>query len=301
MNPHLRHLLAPLLTSVLVTTASATLGIGFEDLSFVSGNFENGANLSGTTVVTNDPFGPGGSLVTTESDFASTGSGITGNFANTYNEFFDGPDGTGTFQFDFWSGWAYSKNTDTVTPGVGNQYSAVAGSGAGGSLNYGIANGDVTIGFGSVLDFTGRGIDVTNTTYAHHSMRDGDFFGKKFGDDPATTDVVETDVADWFRLTVEGFLSGGSTGTVEFYLADFRFADDADDYLVDAWRFVDLSSLGLVDQLGFDLSSSDTGAFGMNTPDYFAIDNIGAVPEPAAVALVAGVLALLVAVRSRRR
>ena len=32
---------------------------------------------------------------------------------------------------EYWDGWAYSNMTDTTTPGFGNQYSAIAGSGAG--------------------------------------------------------------------------------------------------------------------------------------------------------------------------
>jgi len=39
------------------------------------------------------------------------------------------------------------------------------------------------------------------------------------------------------------------------------------------WEWVDLSGLGLVDMIEFSLSSSDTGAYGMNTPAYFFIDN----------------------------
>jgi hypothetical protein len=283
--------LQPIALAGLVSLASAN--IGFEVLSFTAGDFENGANLSGSSSTSNDPFGPGsGSLVTKNSTFQSTSAFGTGTFANVYNEKFDGLNGTGNFEYDYWSGWAYSRDTDTTTSGIGNQYSAITGAGARGSSNYGISNGDTAISFGASVDFTGRGFDVTNTTYAHNSMRDGDGFAKQFGDDPSTTSVTETDQPDFFLLTVEGFLTGSSTGTAEFYLADYRFSNDADDYIVDSWEFVDLTSLGVVDELTFDLSSSDVGGFGMNTPDYFAIDNIGAVPEPSAFALLAGVVAM---------
>ncbi|WP_286747172.1 DUF4465 domain-containing protein, partial [Aquabacterium sp. UBA2148] len=47
--------------------------------------------------------------------------------------------GAATFSHDFtdwgggccWSGWTYSNQTDTTTPGFENQFSAYAGSGAG--------------------------------------------------------------------------------------------------------------------------------------------------------------------------
>jgi len=62
---------------------------------------------------------------------------------------------------------------------------------------------------------------------------------------------------------------------VEFYLADFQFTDNAFDYILDGWTWVDLSSLGsAVKTLEFALSSSDTGMWGMNTPAYFALDNL---------------------------
>ena len=73
------------------------------------------------------------------------------------------------------------------------------------------------------------------------------------------------------------------TGEVEFYLADYRFADNGEDYIVDTWEYIDLSSLGAVKSLEFGLSSSDVGDFGMNTPAYFALDTV--VPEPSSMAL----------------
>jgi hypothetical protein len=65
-----------------------------------------------------------------------------------------------------------------------------------------------------------------------------------------------------------------SLGTVVFYLADFRFEDSTQDYIVDSWQTVDLSSLGAVRYLDFKLESSDVGQYGMNTPAYFALDNL---------------------------
>jgi hypothetical protein len=61
---------------------------------------------------------------------------------------------------------------------------------------------------------------------------------------------------------------------VDFYLADYRFTDNSEDYIVDEWTWVDLSSLGAVDSLSFTLTSSDVGQFGMNTPAYFCMDNV---------------------------
>jgi len=65
---------------------------------------------------------------------------------------------------------------------------------------------------------------------------------------------------------------------------------------------VDLTALGSnVAKLAFTVSSSDSSAFGVNTPTYFAVDNVVVAPEPTA-GLLSGVgLALLAATRRRKR
>jgi len=104
-------------------------------------------------------------------------------------------------------------------------------------------------------------------------MLNGDAYSKKFG---GATDGD----SDWFMLTITGKdVDGAVTGTVDFYLADYRAADSADDYIVDTWRYVDLTSLGKVKTLEFVLSSSDVGDWGMNTPASFALDTITAAPS----------------------
>jgi hypothetical protein len=197
-----------------------------------------------------------------------------------------------------WTGWTVSSVTDNVTPGFGNQYSAFAGGGQGGSAQYGIAfPGDATVRFDTPQSLAGAWF--TNTTYAATSMRDGDGFAKRFGGATGSD-------PDFLRLTIIGLDGGGAaTGSVDFLLADYRFADTAMDYIVSDWTYVDLSSLGPVAALGFSLASTDNGAFGMNTPAYFAMDDLAvavtAVPEPAAAWLLAGGLGVVgIALRRRR-
>ena len=191
-----------------------------------------------------------------------------------------------------WDGFAVSNITDNTTPGWGNQYSAIPGGGAEGSSNYGVGyigfveQPNALLGAPVVVD----GAYVSNATYAYFSMLNGDAYSKKFGGFTGNDE-------DWFLLTIEGFNGGASTGTVEFYLADYRFADNGLDYIVDEWSWVDMTSLGAVDKLQFGLSSTDNGVFGMNTPAYFAMDNV--VPEPATMALLT--LGGLAALRRRSR
>jgi hypothetical protein len=104
---------------------------------------------------------------------------------------------------------------------------------------------------------------VTNTTYAVLSMKNGGALEKQF----SYADQ------DWLKLVIEGFNANGvSTGTVEFYLADFRTS--ASPGIITEWTRVDLSPLGAVQKITFDLQSSDTGNYGMNTPGYFCFDNL---------------------------
>jgi uncharacterized protein DUF4465 len=211
------------------------------------------------------------------------------------------------FGFSYWNGWAYSNKTDTTTAGFANQYSAFAGSGSassgsGGSATYGI-------GFISMPDpvielplgAAPISLDVTNTTYAALSMLRGDSFARKFGDDPTTVGVVETDFPDFFKLTIGGETASGQplATTIDVYLADYRFANDTDDFVLDTWQTVSLASLAGASRLTFALESSDVGPFGSNTPGYFAVDNLifADVPEPSGVLLVAAAVGILGALR----
>ena len=48
---------------------------------------------------------------------------------------------------------------------------------------------------------------------------------------------------------------------------------------------MDLSSLGDVTGLEFNVASSDVGDFGINTPTYFAMDDLTVIPEPMSILL----------------
>ena len=189
--------------------------------------------------------------------------------------------------WESWDGFAYSNMSDTVTEGRDNQFSAITGSGVGeGDDNYAVAyfssyaemffNRKPTILFQEAQTISG--FNITNTTYAVLSMKKGDAYAKIFGGETGTD-------ADWFKATFTGFLEDEAVGAVDFYLADYRLDNSAEDYIVDTWEWGDLSSLGIVDQVEITMASSDTGGAGINTPTYVAIDNITLVPEPASFAM----------------
>lgn len=172
---------------------------------------------------------------------------------------------------DYWSnGFLYSNMTDSVTSGFGNQYSAKAAKGYNGSANYVVGQSSSILKanvIGTQL-FWGS-VYVTNSTYTYNSMRDGDMFGKKFGGSTGND-------PDWFKLIIRRYYGGVlANDSIEFYLADFRFSDNSQDYILKTWENVNLSSFnGPADSLEFSVSSSDIGAFGMNTPAYFCLDQL---------------------------
>lgn len=171
-----------------------------------------------------------------------------------------------------WDGFAYSNTTDVKTAGYLNQFSAATGRGVDGSANYGLAF-DMGWVRASLKDGEDprviSGLYATNTTYAYLSMKEGDSFAKKFGGEDGTD-------PDWFSMDIRGVnAEGGKTDPVRFYLADFQSDDSEKDYILNSWKWVDLSSLGKVTALEFKLNSSDVGSYGMNTPAYFALDNLG--------------------------
>lgn len=227
-----------------------------------------------------------GGLVVDFEDVRLSGPGIQAYDGPGGGVYYNGSDGAGGFEShgvffgtDYnadwmsWSGWAYSTTTDTGTAGFGNQYSSYAGSAASGAVyavTYAPSAIPLPAGHRDPVS-----VAVSNVTYAALSMAEGDAFARKFGDDPATPDVEESDYPDSFKLTVTGYGGTGSVlGTVEVYLADYR-GPEGEDMILDSWQTVDLSGLpeGVV-ELGFGLESTDVGEFGMNTPAYLAVDDL---------------------------
>lgn len=104
--------------------------------------------------------------------------------------------------------------------------------------------------------YTVDGLSITNSVYAYESMQNGDSYAKKF------------EKGDWFKVTI---YNTDKSKKVEAYLADYR---DDKTIMLNNWQWVDLRSLGETTELKFELSSSDNGDWGMNTPAYFCLDGI---------------------------
>ena len=180
--------------------------------------------------------------------------------------------------YSFWGGFTASNHTDLTQTGMDAQYTAITAGGYNGSAQYGVAytygaQTDVYASDGQAHTVTG--CYVTNNLWAYQSVVNGDAsstpFGGTSGNDP-----------DWFKLTATGKNASGQTiGTLDFYLADYRFANNDEDYVIDTWEWFDLSPLGAVHTISFSLSSTKGNAYGMLTPAYFCIDDFnGEAPLP---------------------
>lgn len=215
----------------------------FQDLILLPESYWDGSDLSGTH--NNGVF---------TSEFTS--GDIT--FPNEFDTTWGAP--------GYWlGGFAYSNITDTVTSGVGNKYSAITGSGLYNNPIYVVSSNNSSLKFNSSnVQFNMSEIVVTNSTYAYHSIKDGDAFAKKFGG-PTGNDP------DWFKLTIKMYFEGVYNDSVDFYLADFRFSDNSQDYIIKDWQSINLVSFGSIDSMYFELYSSDNGMWGMNTPAFFCI------------------------------
>jgi len=222
----------------LMTLGATAQTIDFEDLTLPGAQeFWNGSDLSG--------------------DFM-TGSGPIVTMQNYYDTAWGG----------YWAGgFAYTNQVSDTMTGLNGQYSTYADGGMGGSGVYTIGkNGSaVTIDQGT-SNYELTSIRISNSNYAAHSMLNGDAFAKKFGgatgDDP-----------DWFKLTIMGYNDTVFVDSVEFFLSDYRFTDNSQDYIVKDWKEVTLGWTG-IDKVVFALSSSDVGTWGMNTPAFFALDEM---------------------------
>ncbi len=197
--------------------------------------------------------------------------------------------------FNFWSGgtvlsqWNYRSDIEGQTEGwwmtYMNQCSVYntdstdgsnSGAGADGSNTFAVINGyndgannqsAASMSFSGGKEYLIENLMYCPTSYLYGFMANGGPYSSNPG-------MSLEQVRGWFMMTVTGYDARGNvTSTVSEYVADFRDSERKVE-IPTTWKQLDLSSLGKVNKIMFNFSGSDTGAYGLNTPAYMAIDNI---------------------------
>lgn len=177
-----------------------------------------------------------------------------------------------SYGMKYWNGFTISRSTDKADHTGENwldyQWGSITGTGAQKSRDYMLAywSTDETLaaipenpscGMSFAADAYSRPlrVDITNSAYGYYAMLNGTDYSKAFGED------------DWCKVVIKGVRSKAITSTVEVYLA-------RNGKILNEWTTVDLTPLGVVDYIYFQMESSDTGSWGMNNPSFFCLDNM---------------------------
>lgn len=229
-------------------TVAAQSTFDFESHTLAAESYDNGGPTQG-----------GGDFIFTETESIR--------LTNYYDTAFGG----------FWFGFAISNTTDVTTQNFTNQYSSVTGSGAGGSSNYAV-NYDPGVISTESANTQITEFKITNTAWAKLVMENGNTIAKVFGSPNNAAGAPDgTNGEDFFKVWIIASSEVGDLDSIEFYLADYRFTDNTQDYILDTWETIDLTQEFSfpVSQLEFEYESSDVNAQGfINTPTYFVIDDI---------------------------
>jgi hypothetical protein len=184
----------------------------------------------------------------------------------------------------YWDGFTICKSSYNATGGLEHQWSNMAGGGVnvtadGVSVDpekpYVIAfwswfyeDPSLTIMFDDGNAYDVKGMYINNTPYAYYCCAEGNSFARPLNQE-----------GDYFKVIAHGVHEDDSESTIEFELCGFhngQFSGITD------WTWWDMSELGKVVKIYFTMESTDTGDYGMNTPAYFAMDQLTVTtPDPA--------------------
>ena len=193
---------------------------------------------------------------------------------------------SGSFKFDnfysqdyggYWGNYGYTNMTSTNFNGYFlGQWKNVVGGGADDSENYMVAypgyyGGKITVMNNPEGDVI-SGCYITNSAYTLDNILNGDGM--------SSDDGAPFGQGDYLKLTI----TADNGKSLDFYLADYRSAEESERYYVNDWTWVDLSVLGTVKELTFTFDGTKKNKWGLTTATYFCMDNLGGeAPESTAV------------------
>lgn len=178
------------------------------------------------------------------------------------------------------SGSSYTNMKDTTDVTSNNLYGCAAYTAFDGEI-YATVKDSAKVYFlnNSVFLSSLSGFFVTNTAYVKNIIKNGGVGFRKFGDTTGLgwgTSIPQGEYPDWFKLSVYGYKGGVVSSTLpQIYLADYRPAGTVNDFIVKDWRYINCTSLGMIDSVQLILESTDKDINGkMKTPGYFSIDHL---------------------------
>ena len=159
----------------------------------------------------------------------------------------------------YWAGFAFSTVSNTTDGSWLNQYAAAQGFPRAYAVGY-VDGWHAAPEIRFDLPAAPQSVLLDNTAYAALTIRDGDAYGfaQPFSE------------GDYFYLSLTAYdAEGHAVAATNRYLADFR---DGRTFIQTNWTPLDLSWMppNVVSLVG-TLTTSDVGAYGPNTPTYFAL------------------------------
>ncbi len=115
------------------------------------------------------------------------------------------------------------------------------------------------LAFNDGKSYAPQGVYVNLNSYPYYTIEYGDQYARAFNN------------GDSFKLIIHGVAADESEKTVSVELAAY---ENGNLTINRGWRYVDLSSLGTVDEMYFTMTSTDVGEWGVNTPTYFCLDKL---------------------------
>lgn len=234
-------------------------------LTFEDSDWKAGKNYIGqqswTSLIDNPQYG--GALLYPEDDEATIYQ-----WADLNNTYLAHELCNGYMDKAYWGGGHAVSNyvsEDYTKASYSQQLEIPAAGGHNGSKNFCVHNGYAsypgaplpTLYFANGEEHLISHMYVINTSYALNDMTN-----------PYTTFKKDE---DWFKIVAKGYdKQGNATGVAEFYLAK-------DGKFVTEWTKFDLTVLGKVQKVEFDMEGSCVNAWGLSTPAYFAYDDVAVV------------------------
>ncbi|MDE5878030.1 MAG: DUF4465 domain-containing protein [Muribaculaceae bacterium] len=173
-------------------------------------------------------------------------------------------------EYNSWAFFAYANYTGNVYKSLEDQFLTAPGGGYN-SDTYGVMFVSSWMGSTQITlpDYEAEGAEVsgmwiTNSAWVADAIANGDGMSGPF------------EAGDTMTLTVTGYDADENATSIETLLADYTSSNQEEWYAVNSWHWLDLTPLGKVTRMEFGITSTKTNDYGVTTPTYLCIDDLGA-------------------------